>query len=148
MLRERSLVVFAVLFAISLLALGTKARAEEAQTNTIQEMFEKLKQCWKPPRLPPSHAGMEVTVLFSFTRSGEILGHPRITYESPDATDDDRLQYRIAVMKTLEACTPMPFTDGLGNAVAGRPFTVRFDDRRHKPKPTERQTWLRPPKIL
>ncbi len=118
------------------------------QANTLQEIFDKLKHCWKPPRLPPSHAGMQVTVLVSFTRNGEILGHPRITYESPDATDDDRLQYRVAVMNTLQACTPMPFTDGLGNAVAGRPFTVRFDDRRRKPKPTERQAWLRPPKIL
>ena len=140
MLRKRSPVVFALLLAISVLAPRTQVRAEEAQTNTLREIFENLKQCWKPPKLPPSHAGMEVTVLVSFTRSGEILGHPKITYESPDATDDDRLQYRIAVMKTLEACTPMPFTDGLGNAVAGRPFTVRFDDRRHKPKPIERQT--------
>jgi hypothetical protein len=133
-------VVFALLLAISVLTPRTQVRAEGAQTNTLQEIFENLKHCWKPPKLSPSHAGMEVTVLVSFTRSGEILGHPRITYESPDATDDDRLQYRIAVMNTLEACTPMPFTDGLGNAVAGRPFTVRFDDRRHKPKPIERQT--------
>lgn len=140
MLRKSARVVFALLLAISALTARTQVRAEEAQTNTLQEIFENLKHCWKPPKLPPSHAGMEVTVLVSFTRSGEILGHPRITYESPDATDDDRLQYRIAVMNTLEACTPMPFTDGLGNAVAGRPLTVRFDDRRRKPKPTERQT--------
>jgi hypothetical protein len=128
------------LLAISVLAPVAHVRAEEAQANTIREIFEKLKYCWKPPKLPLSHAGMEVTVLLSFTRSGDILGHPKITYESPDATDDDRLRYRIAVMNTLQACTPMPFSDGLGNAVAGRPFTVRFDDRRHKPKPIERQT--------
>jgi hypothetical protein len=148
MLRKRSPVVFAALLAISVLTSATQGRAEETQANTLREIFDKLKHCWKPPRLSPSHPGMQVTVLVSFTRNGEILGHPRITYESPDATDDDRLQYRIAVMNTLQACTPMPFTDALGNAVAGRPFTVRFDDRRRKPKPTERQAWLRPPKIL
>jgi len=148
MLRKRSLIVFAVLLAISVLMAGAQARAEEPQVNTLQEIFEKLKHCWKPPQLPASHAGMQVTVLVSFTRNGEILGHPRITYESPNATDDDRLQYRVAVMNTLQACTPMPFSDSLGNAVAGRPFTVRFDDRRRKPKPTERQAWLRPLKIL
>jgi hypothetical protein len=139
MQRKPTSIVFAALLAISVLAPDTHARAEEAPANTLQEIFEKLKHCWKGPKLPPSHAGMQVTVLVSFTRSGEILGHPRITYESPNATDDDRLQYRIAVMNTLQACTPMPFTDSLGNAVAGRPFTVRFDDRRRKPKPTERR---------
>jgi hypothetical protein len=148
MRRNRSSVVFAALLAISALMPGPQAQAKETQANTLQEIFEKLKHCWKPPRLPPSHAGMQVTVLVSFTRNGDILGHPRITYESPNATDDDRLQYRIAVMNTLQACTPIAFTDSLGNAVAGRPFTVRFDDRRRKPKPTERQAWLRPLKIL
>src|SRR5262249_54298456 len=142
------LVVFAALLAISVLTPVMQLHAEEAQANTLQEIFEKLKHCWKPPKLPASHPGLQVTVLVSFTRKGEILGHPRITYESPDATDDDRLQYRVAVMNTLQACTPMPFTDSLGNAVAGRPFTVRFDDRRRKPKPTERQAWLKPQKIL
>jgi hypothetical protein len=148
MLRKPSPILFAASLAISILAPGSEACAEEAPANTLHEIFDKLKHCWKSPRLPASHAGMQVTVLVSFTRNGEILGHPRITYESPNATDGDRLQYRIAVMNTLQACTPMPFTDSLGNAVAGRPFTVRFDDRRRKPKPTERQAWLKPPKTL
>jgi hypothetical protein len=148
MLRKPSPIVFAALFAISILMPGSEARAEEAPANTLHEISDKLNHCWKPPRLSPSNPGMQVTVLFSFTRNGQILGHPRITYESPNATDDDRLQYRIAVMNMLQACTPMSFTDALGNAVAGRPFTKRFDDRRRKPKPTERQAWLKPPKIL
>ena len=40
------------------------------------------------------------------------------------ATDNDRVAYRIAVMETLQRCTPMPFTEGMGGAVAGRPFAV------------------------
>ena len=34
---------------------------------------------------------MQITVLVSFKRNGDILGHPRITYESDDASDNDRL---------------------------------------------------------
>jgi hypothetical protein len=139
MLRKPNLVVFAALLAICALTLGTMARAEDAPVNTLREISDKLRQCWKSPKLPPSRAEMQITVLVSFTRNGEILGRPRITYESPDATDDDRLQYRIAVMNMLQACTPMNFTDSLGNAVAGHPFAMRFNDRRRKPKPTERQ---------
>jgi len=142
MLQPRSLVVFAVSLAIWFLAPVRHSRAEHLPANTIQEMFGKLKRCWKPPVLRRSHPGMDLTVLVSFTRGGEIFGHPRIIYESPDATNDDRIQYRLAVMETLQRCTPMSFTEGLGNAIAGRPFRLRFDDRRRQPKPVERRAWL------
>ena len=67
---------------------------------------------------------------FIIRRNGELLGQPRITFESPDASDDERLAYRIAVAKMLKRCAPLPFTDALGNALAGRPFTIRFTDQR------------------
>jgi len=86
-------------------------------------------------------------VIVSFNRAGAILGHPRITYVSEQATDNDRLQYRIAVMETLQRCTPLPFTESLGGAVAGRPFAIPFRTRKREPKTQERRAWL-PPKIL
>ena len=73
---------------------------------------------------------MQITVQLSFKRNGEILGKPKITFESAGATDGDRLAYRIAIATTLKRCTPLSFTDALGNAVAGRPFTMRFIDER------------------
>ncbi|MGN6285938.1 MAG: hypothetical protein ACTHM2_12395 [Afipia sp.] len=142
MLRTRRAVVFNLIVAISLFSAIGDAHASGHSVNTLQEMFAKLKECWVPPALPRSRPGMEITVLLSFKRDGEILGHPRITYESAEATDNERLKYRIAVMKTLESCTPMAFTDQLGGAIAGRTFRVRFDDRRRKRKPVERQAWL------
>ena len=44
----------------------------------------------------------------------------------PEATDNDRLAYRVAVMEALQRCTPMPFTETMGGAVAGQPFAVQF----------------------
>jgi hypothetical protein len=38
-----------------------------------------------------------------------------------------------AITAALERCTPLPFTDGLGGAVAGRPIAIRFVDNREKP---------------
>ena len=134
--------------AAALLLMGpTPALAEPAQVNTIVELFARLGSCWKPP--PPSlaHPGIDVTVIVSFNRAGEILGHPRITYESEQADDNDRLMYRIAVMEALKRCTPMPFTEGMAGAVAGRPFAVQFRNRKLPPKPLERRAWLTP-KIL
>ena len=101
---------------------------------------------WRPP--PPDKAGpIDITVIVSFNRTGVILGHPRITYESQEATDNDRLQYRVAVMETLQRCTPLPFTEGLGGAVAGRPFAIPFKTRKSPPRTEEKRAWLQP-KIL
>ena len=76
---------------------------------------------------------MQITVQMSFRRNGELFGKPRITFESVGATDDERLAYRTAVAEMLKRCSRLPFTDGLGNAVAGRPFTMQFtDDRKLK----------------
>ena len=72
---------------------------------------------------------MDITIIVSFNRSGAIMGHPRITYESPEATDDDRLAYRVAVMEALQRCTPMPFTESMAGAVAGHPFAIRFHNQ-------------------
>jgi allophanate hydrolase subunit 1 len=134
--------------AALLLGLFTSSgQAEPAQVNTIHDILEKLKACWKPPPATSANPGIDITVIVSFNRSGEILGHPRITYESEQATDNDRLAYRIAVMETLQRCTPMPFTEGMAGAVAGRPFAVQFRNRKTPPQPTEKRAWLTP-KIL
>ena len=135
-------------FAAALLLVSPASAAEDApgRVNTIREAFARFLSCWKPP--PPSRANpIDITVVVSFNRAGEILGHPRITYESEQASDNDRFQYRIAVMETLQRCTPLPFTEGLGGAVAGRPFAVPFRIRNTSPKPAERRAWLSP-KIL
>ena len=34
--------------------------------------------------------------------------------DDPEATDNDRVAYRVAVMKALQRCTPMPFTETMG----------------------------------
>jgi hypothetical protein len=129
-----------LLLAAAVLLSGiTSASAEDAQVNTIQDIFRHLYTCWKPP--PPARARpLDITVVVSFNRSGNILGHPRISYESAEATDDDRLQYRIAVMEALQRCTPMPFTDAMAGAAAGRPFAIQFRNRKTSPDRTSPPT--------
>jgi len=118
-------------------ALTPAARAEKAQVNTLNDLFDRLSACWKPP--PASVANpMDITVSVSFNRAGQILGRPRITFESAEATDNDRVAYRIGVMETLQRCTPMPFTETMDGAVAGRPFKVEFRTLK-PPSPTEKK---------
>ena len=139
MLRRRPMVWFAAAWLSS----GSVVSAQTApdQVDNIKQVFAKLGTCWRSP--PPSQANpsIEITVIVSFRRDGTILGHPKITYESEQATDHDRLIYRIAVMEALQRCTPMPFTEAMAGAVAGRPFAVKFHNRRPPPQPMEKRAW-------
>jgi len=135
-----------VWFAAALLALLpiASAQAEPERVDSIKEVFARLRSCWKPPSAERASPNIDITVIVSFNRDGNILGHPRITYQSEQATDNDRLMYRIAVMEALQRCVPMPFTEGMAGAIAGRPFAVQFHNRKPSPKPIEKRAWLIP----
>lgn len=129
-----------LMLVAAMLLLGIpRSAAGDAQVNTIQDIFRHLRTCWRPPS-PARARPLDITVVVSFNRSGNILGHPRITYESAEASDNDRLQYRIAVMEALQRCTPVPFTDAMAGAAAGRPFAIQFRSRKTSPDKTSPQT--------
>jgi len=118
--------------ALVSVALATGAVAEKATVplNTLKAIEVALQACWVPPPINQARPGMQITVMMSFNRSGELFGQPKITFESIGASNDERLAYRIAVAQMLKRCTPLQFTDALGNAVAGRPFRMRLIDAR------------------
>lgn len=67
---------------------------------------------------------------FSFTRDGKLIGPPQLTYAKPDVSAKAREVYREALTQSLLNCAPLPFTSGLGGAVAGRlMFVTIVDDR-------------------
>ena len=98
--------------------------------NTIGDMFAALQACWIPPPAEEARPNMQITVRMSFKRNGELLGEPRITYETPGIPENTRLAYREAVAATVKRCVPLPFSDRLGNSIAGRPVNIRFVDQR------------------
>jgi hypothetical protein len=110
------------------------ARADTSQgLSTLSDMFDALRACWIPPPDDEARPGMQMTVRFSFRGNGEIISPPRVTYKSPDAPPETTNTYHDAITAALDRCTPMPFTTGLGGAVAGRPIAIRFvDDRTRK----------------
>ena len=79
-----------------------------------------------------------MTVRFSFKRSGEMIGAPRLTYATAGATADIRDTYLKAINASLDACVPLKFTGSLGGALAGRPIAIRYVDNRElgKGQPT------------
>lgn len=108
--------------------------------NTLRDVGIALQACWVPPPLDKARPGTQVTVQFTFTRDGEILGEPRFTFVTPGIAPEMRTAYQLSVADALTRCTPLPLTPGLGNAIAGRPFTMRYVDTRGQ-RGAERRPW-------
>jgi hypothetical protein len=98
--------------------------------DTIGDLFSELRSCWSPPPPDAAREGMQMSVRFSFKRSGEMIGPPRMTFSTAGAPSDVRDAYLKAINASLSACIPLKFTNGLGGALAGRPIAIRYVDNR------------------
>jgi hypothetical protein len=112
-----------------------KYERPDHELDTIGDLFAELRSCWSPPSPDVAHEGMQMSVRFSFKRSGEMIGPPRITFATSGVPADTRETYLKAINASLDACIPMKFTDGLGGALAGRPIAIRYVDNRELNKP-------------
>jgi hypothetical protein len=98
-----------------------------ARIDTLREVGLAIRACWRQSGEP--YSGQDITVRVSFKRNGEVLGKPMITHYGAGRSDrDDRQAFTQAVHDAFVRCSPMPFTDKFGAAVAGRPVTFRFVD--------------------
>jgi hypothetical protein len=108
----------------------TKYQRPDHDLNTIGDLFAALRSCWSPPPAEEARAGMQMSVRFSFKKSGALIGPPRITFATAGVPADTRTTYFKAINDSIDACLPMKFTDGLGGALAGRPIMIRYVDNR------------------
>jgi len=109
---------------------AAKYRKPDHDLDTIGDLFAALRSCWSPPPADAAREGMQMSVRFSFKRSGEIIAVPRVTFATSGVSADTRATYLKAINASLDACLPLKFTDGLGGALAGRPIAIRYVDNR------------------
>jgi hypothetical protein len=109
---------------------AAKYQKPDHDLNTIGDLFAALRSCWSPPPAEAAREGMQMSVRFSFKRSGEIIATPRMTYATAGVPADTRATYLKAINASLDACVPLKFADGLGGALAGRPIAIRYVDNR------------------
>ena len=107
--------------------------------DTIGDLFAALRSCWSPPPADVAREGMQMSVRFSFKKSGEMIGPPRMTFSTAGTPADVRETYLKAINASLDACIPLKFTDGLGGALAGRPIAIRYVDNRDLGKPADKR---------
>ena len=118
---------------------AAKYQKPDHDLDNIGDLFAALRSCWSPPAADAARAGMQMSVRFSFKRSGEMIATPRVTFATAGVAADTRATYLKAITSSLDACLPLKFTDGLGGALAGRPIAIRYVDNRELGKASERQ---------
>jgi hypothetical protein len=109
---------------------AAKYQKPDHDLDNIGDLFAALRSCWSPPPADSAREGMQMTVRFSFKRSGELIGVPRLTFATAGVSADTRATYLKAINASLDACVPLKFTGGLGGALAGRPIMIRYVDNR------------------
>ncbi len=121
-----------MVLVLSAAASAQQSRAGRApiELRTLKDIFLAMEVCWRaslPARVVP---GMTVKVMVSFTRGGEMFGEPKFTFVTPGVPTETVAVYQRAAADALARCNPLPFSDSLGIAVAGRPCIFQFIDRR------------------
>lgn len=109
---------------------AAKYRRPDHDLDTIGDLFAALRSCWSPPPEDSASEGMQMSIRFSFKRSGEMIGAPRVTFATAGVPADTRATYLNAINASLDSCLPLKFTHGLGGALAGRPIAIRYVDNR------------------
>ena len=91
--------------------------------NTIKEMLSAIYACWEPP---PGTAGMSITLQFSLRRQGTLIGRPRATYSHLGGDEALNRAFVASILKALDKALPLPLSDSMGGAIAGRMLVPRF----------------------
>jgi hypothetical protein len=109
---------------------AAKYRRPDHDLDSIGDLFAALRACWTPPPTDVARQGMQMSVRFSFKKSGEMIAPPRLTFATDGASADTRSAYLKAINASLDGCLPLKFTGNLGGALAGRPIAIRYVDNR------------------
>ena len=109
---------------------ASKYQKPDHDLDNIGDLFAELRSCWTPPPAESAKQGMQMTVRFSFKRSGDLIGPPRLTFATQGTPADVRDTYLKAINDSIGACVPLKFTGNLGGALAGRPIAIRYVDNR------------------
>ena len=123
-IRTLLLASISLMFVVPVAAFAENRRCNDRKpVNSINEMFSALYACWQPPK---GTAGMSITLRFSLRRDGTLIGKPRTTFTEKINNDELSKAFVVSILEALNKSLPVPFTESMGGAVAGRPMTLRF----------------------
>ena len=131
MIRRPALAGLAALAAISAGAQPAGGQTVGGQPPTpvlekIGEIPRAIRACWQIPTSLRGFERLEATVRFSLRADGTLIGEQRLTYVASPVDGRARDLLGRSVLEAVRSCSPLPLGEGLGRAIAGRVFAVRF----------------------
>jgi hypothetical protein len=108
------------------------ARAEGAEpANTLMGLRRAFGACLAHT---PIAAGSRVTIMFMTKRDGSIFGRPRITYAHLEGDAEAQRRFLDEAERAVDSCLPLKVTPALGEAIAGRLFTITLGREKAEPR--------------
>lgn len=114
----------------------------KALLNKPAQIGEWIVKCWQAPTTEPPQT-VEATIRVRFSRSGAVIGEPRVVYVKPAGKPALKEEIAKSALAAVKACTPLPLSEKLGAAIAGRMFAIRLNSLPVTGK--LRETWLATP---
>jgi hypothetical protein len=105
------------------LVLILPSEAQSAPANTLRELYAAVGVCLNVTTGTP---GSEMTIVFSLKSDGSLLGMPKISHTKLLGDQEAQREFVRDILAALGKCLPLSVTEGLGQAVAGRPITFRI----------------------
>lgn len=109
-----------------LLAMPAFAQGSRGLLTRLDEIGPAFQQCWSVPASLDGVKPADVTVRFALRADGSLLGEPRVTAANGLPEGTARTLLVASAIRAIKRCAPLALSAGLGGAIAGRVFTLRF----------------------
>jgi hypothetical protein len=90
---------------------------------TLKETWPALFACYFGI---PNAEDSEITLVFSLRRDGTLIGKPKVTAKNIRGDETQQRAFENSIMEAIERALPLPFSDSMGSAIAGRVLSVRI----------------------
>jgi hypothetical protein len=90
-----------------------------APVDNIGDFFTELRSC-VIVNAPPALAGSKVSIRFSITNKGALIGKPGISYIRFSGNSAAKGKFTLGVLTAVKGCFPIQITQEMGNNVAGQ----------------------------
>ncbi|MHC1550005.1 hypothetical protein [Phyllobacterium sp. K27] len=103
-------------------SIDPNCRSTETVT-TLKETWPALFACYFGI---PNAEDSEITLVFSLRRDGTLIGKPKVTAKNIQGNEAQQRAFENSVLEAIEKALPLPFSDSMGTAIAGRVLAVRI----------------------
>jgi hypothetical protein len=103
-----------------------------APVDTLKDFTDALRHCYSPAPIDDVSQPVDLTFQVSSKRFWRTVWQTARCQFRANRFTEERQRYYLAVAEAVDLCSPMPFTDAMGGASAGRTFRISIIDSRNR----------------